>query len=98
MGFRIFISSTMDDLQEERHKIAIEIMKSENVPIMAEYMINVLDRPRGALEKKVDGCDGYLGVFHKKWGWVPENDNPSKLSVTALEYERAKGRNIPCLI
>jgi hypothetical protein len=98
LGYRIFISSTMDDLEEERHKIAIEVMRSENVPVMAEYMINVLDRPRGALEKKVDGCDGYIGVFHKRWGYVPEKDNPDKLSISAIEYERAKKRNLPCLI
>jgi hypothetical protein len=98
LGYRIFISSTMDDLEEERHKIAIEVMKSENVPIMAEYMINVLDRPRGALEKKVEGCNGYIGIFHKRWGYVPEKDNPDKLSISAIEYERAKKRNMPCLL
>ncbi|MFY9868338.1 MAG: DUF4062 domain-containing protein [Candidatus Nitrosopolaris sp.] len=77
----MFISSTMDDLEEERHKIAYEVMRNQNVPIMAEYMVNVLDPPRGALEKTVDGCDGYIGVFHKKWGYVPEKDNPDKLSI-----------------
>jgi hypothetical protein len=41
----------MDDLEEERHKIAYEVMRNQNVPIMAEYMVNVLDPPRGALEK-----------------------------------------------
>jgi hypothetical protein len=53
LGYRIFISSTMDDLEDERQKIAIEVMRSENVPITAEHMIDVLDRPRGALEKKL---------------------------------------------
>ena len=64
-------------------------MISENLPIRAEYFINVLDSPQ-ALEKEVDKCDGYIGIFHKKWGFVPEKDNPNKLSVTAIEYERAK--------
>ena len=66
-GYKIFISSTMEDLREERFKIAMEVMRSENMPIIAEHMINVLDTPRKALEKKVDECDGYIGVFHKRW-------------------------------
>jgi hypothetical protein len=49
LTYRIFISSTMDDLQEERQKIAIEIMRTQNVPIMAEYMMDVLYPPRDAL-------------------------------------------------
>jgi hypothetical protein len=98
LGYRIFISSTMVDLAEERHNIAYEVMRSENIPVMAEYKYNVLDPPRVALVKEIDKCDGFIGVFHKRWGQVPEKDNPDKLSVTAIEYERAKKRKIPLLI
>jgi hypothetical protein len=98
MGYKIFISSTMDDLQKERHKIAHEVTRSANIPIMAENMFDVINTPRKALEKKVDECNGYIGVFHKKWGYVPTNDNPDKLSVTAIEYEIARERNMPRLI
>jgi hypothetical protein len=66
-------------------------------PIMAEYTIDVIHSPREALEKLIDNCDAYIGVFHKKWGFVPEKNNPEKLSVTAIEYEKAKKRNIPKL-
>lgn len=34
--------------------------------------------------------DGFIGVFHKRWGYIPKKDNPEQLSVTAIEYERAK--------
>jgi Domain of unknown function (DUF4062) len=69
-GFKIFISSTIDDLQEERQEIALQVMKSENIP-MAENMIDVINTPRKALEKKIDERDGYICIFHKKWGYVP---------------------------
>ena len=49
------------------------------------------------IEKLVDNCDGYIGVSHNKWGFVPEKNNPEKLSVTAIEYEKAKKRSIPKL-
>lgn len=80
----------MEDLEEARKKIANEVMRSRNVPIMAEYTIDVIYTPREAIEKLVDNCDGYIGVSHNKWGFVPEKNNPEKLSVTAIEYEKAK--------
>jgi hypothetical protein len=98
MGYRIFISSTMEDLEEERNKIATEVMKSQNIPIMAEYLFDVRDNPREALEREFNKCDGYIGIFHKRWGYIPESKNPNRLSVTAIEYTWAKKRNIPRLI
>jgi hypothetical protein len=32
------------------------------------------------------------------WEYVPPDDNPEKLSVTAIEYQRAKKNRIPRLI
>ena len=91
-GYKMFISSTMDDLQLERQKISNEITNSENIPIMAERIIEVKDSPRKTIEKKVDQCDAYIGVFHIKWGYIPKIDNPLGLSITAIEYERAATR------
>jgi hypothetical protein len=54
--------------------------------------------PIFSLEKKIDECDGYIRVFPKKWGQVPKKDNAGNLSVTAIEFERAKKRNIPLLV
>ncbi|HJT47611.1 MAG TPA: DUF4062 domain-containing protein [Nitrososphaeraceae archaeon] len=98
MGYRIFISSTMDDLEEERNKIAIEIMRNQHIPIMAEFVFNVRNNPKETLEKEFNKCDGYIGIFHKRWGYIPKNDNPEKLSITAIEYTWAKKRNIPRFI
>jgi hypothetical protein len=64
---------------------------------MGEYTIDVIHTPREAIEKLVDNYDDYIGVFYKKWGFVPEKNNLEKLSVTAIEYEKAKERNIPKL-
>jgi Domain of unknown function (DUF4062) len=98
MGYRIFISSTMEDLEEEQYKISIELMKSQNIPIMAEYVFNVADNPREVLAKEFNKCEGYIGIFHKRWEYIPEKDDPDNLSVTTIEYGWAKKRNILRLI
>jgi len=98
MPSKIFISSTIDDLQVERKKIADVIVQSENLPIMSENIIDVKKTPRKVIEEKIKECNGYIGIFHKKWGYVPENDNPELLSITAIEYEMAKTLGLPRLI
>jgi hypothetical protein len=94
---KIFISSTMDDLKDLRKNVADIITKSENVPIMAENIVDV-GSPKEIIEQKLDECDCYLGIFDRRWGYVPPDDNPEKLSVTAIEYQRAKKNRIPRLI
>jgi hypothetical protein len=81
-----------------RRKVAEIIAATENIPILAENMIPVDKSPKEAIEAELDGCDCYIGIFYKKWGSIPKKDNPEKLSVTAMEYKRAKKNNIPRLI
>ena len=61
---------------------------------MAENFIGAVTVKK-LIEEKIESCDAYLGIFHKKWGYVPTNDNPDGLSATALEYENSKIINIP---
>jgi hypothetical protein len=65
---------------------------------MAEHIIDVKNSPLKTLENKVDECDAHIGVFHKKWGYVSQIDNPRRLSIAAIEYERAAIRKIPMLV
>jgi hypothetical protein len=57
-----------------------------------------LGSPKEVIERKIDECDCYLGIFDKRWGYVPPDNNPEKLSVTAIEYQRSKNNRIPRLI
>lgn len=49
-------------------------------------------------KKEFDKCDGYIGILHKRCGYIPDKENPEELSITAIEYGWAKKRNIPRLI
>jgi len=94
---KIMISSVMRNFTEVRDEVANVITKSENVPILAEKILS--DKPsKKTIEEIVKKSDYYIGIFHEKWGWVPPDDNPEKLSVTALEYTLAKDLGKPRLI
>lgn len=81
-AYKIFISSTMNDLKDLRKRVADIITESENVPIMAENIMDI-GSPKEIIEQKIDNCDCYLGIFDRRWGYIPLDDNPGKLSVTA---------------
>jgi curved DNA-binding protein CbpA len=87
----------MNDLKDLRKKVADIITESENTPIRAENVMG-LGSPKEVLEKKIDDCDAYLGIFDTRWGYIPRDNNPEKLSVTAIEYQRSRKNRIPRLI
>lgn len=87
--FRVYLSSTIEDLGEER-KAAIEIIR--------KYAV-VKDSYRASEEGVVATCTGdvrnchlYVGIIGQRYGWIPdqkEND-PDAKSITELEYEAGK--------
>ena len=97
-AYRILISSVMDDyLKPIRKRIAEIVTKNYHVPVMAEDIVDV-NIPKETIENIVNSCQAYIGVFHSRWGYIPQSDNPKKLSVTAIEFHRAKENNIPTLV
>ena len=40
----------------------------------------------------VDKADIYIGIYAWRYGWVPDFDNPEKISITEMEFNRALER------
>lgn len=96
---RVFVSSTMKDLPNERFAV-VERLKSFNVDVINAEDIN----PSGlgswdTLEAKIDSADIFVLILGNTYGWVPK-DGPKKelgLSVTHLELKYAQELGIPVL-
>ncbi len=96
---RVFISSTMDDLQEERMSVADAI--NENSfweSINAESFVARSESPREVCLEEVKSSHIYIGIFKDRYGYIPSNDNPQGCSVVVLEYNEAKNNRLPILI
>jgi hypothetical protein len=61
---------------------------------MAENFIGV-NTVKKLIEEKIKSCHAYIGIFHEKWGYIPIDNNPHGLSVTAIEYDTSKIIDIP---
>ena len=47
---------------------------------------------------KVSACDVFVGIYKNRYGFIPEGNNPGELSVTELEYNKAKELKKPIII
>jgi|GEM_PF-3100275 len=95
---KVMISSTARDLPEHRKQVMDACLRQSMLPKMMEHLpANDLEAISASL-KMVDEADIYIGVFAFRYGYVPKEGNPDQISVTEMEYRRAKERGIPRLI
>jgi hypothetical protein len=92
--YQIFVSSTYDDLREERASIIWGILKSENIPVGMENFSASNDRGWGIIQKTIDDSDIYVLLIAGRYGSMDED---TQKSWTEKEYDYAKEKNIPVL-
>jgi hypothetical protein len=86
------ISSTALDLPEHRKQVLEACIKAGVFPIGIEHLpARDVTGIRASLEM-VDQADIYIGIYARRYGWVPDFDNPGKISITEIEFSRALER------
>src|SRR5438128_1369969 len=94
-GFRIYVSSTTNDLENCRAAVVDQIRRLGHEPVSMEgYGASTLPPVRKCLED-VARCDLYVGLFAWRYGHVPQGE---PFSITELEYREASRRGRPRLI
>lgn len=91
----VMISSTARDLPEYRSQVMDACMRASMTPKMMEHLPAQDTDAIDASLAMVDEADVYLGIFAHRYGYIPKDHD---ISITQMEYERAKERNIPRLI
>jgi hypothetical protein len=86
---RVFLSSTWEDLQAERHAVERALHRMQDADFVGmEYFGSRPETPRAASLAEVDRSDIYVGLFGRRYG----------SGITEAEYRRARERSLPCLI
>jgi hypothetical protein len=86
---KIYISSTSADLHEFRSTVAAFLRKQNMTVIAMDDYVATDKRPLAKCLADVASADVYVGIFAKRYGDVPEADNPDSRSITELEYRQA---------
>src|SRR3954447_17726852 len=84
MASRAYVSATFKDLQAHRRIVQVVLKRFGYEDVAMEYYVAEDKRPLDKCLQDVADCDLYIGIFAWRYGFVPETDNPEKLSVTEL--------------
>ena len=86
---KIYLSSTYLDLKYHRAKVARALRKAGYEVVMMEEYVARDERVEFACQGDVVTCDVYVGIFAWRYGHIPKDNNPERLSVTEIEYTAA---------
>lgn len=95
---KIFISSTIIDLQDERSAIEEVIRSLYLNAFRSECFIAYPETPKQLCLRKASECDIFIGVYKEKYGTIPTEENPYCKSIPEMEYDVAMERNKPMLL
>ena len=84
---RIYVSSTLADLKDERQAVLDWIRQRHDDPVHS-YVADT-DTVRASCIADVAGCDVYVLLIAWRYGTVADGPNPHGRSITELEYEAA---------
>ena len=92
--YSVFISSTYEDLVDERQALLGVALENDYIPVGMEQFHAYPASQWQVITKMIDECDAYLLVIGGRYGSMEEG---SGISYTEKEYNYAKSKGIPVL-
>src|SRR5262245_26301470 len=96
---RVFVSSTMRDLRNERRAVCRRLAEFNFEPVNAEEWAPGGDSSWGQIREEIEASDIFVLLLGDRYGWIPEigPESEHRLSVTHLEYHAAVDHELPIL-
>ena len=92
--YQVFVSSTYEDLQEERKAVMESLLQMNCFPVGMEYF-NASDESQwDVIKQLIDECDYYVLIIAGRYGSIEESTG---ISYTQKEYEYAVSKGIPVI-
>ncbi len=90
--YQIFVSSTFEDLKEERSQVIRAILEMGHIPVGMEMFSAADEEQWKIIARQIDESDYYVVIVGHRYGSVTGG-----VSYTEKEYDYAVGRNVPVL-
>ena len=91
--YQVFVSSTYEDLRDERLEVMQALLELNCIPCGMEYFPAANEDAWTFIKKLIDACDYYVVIIGGKYG---SEDTEGK-SYTRKEYEYALSKGIPTI-
>ena len=92
--YQVFISSTYEDLKEERKELIENLLNLKYLPSGMEMFSASNEEQFKYIKKIIDSCDYYILILGARYGSIEKN---SGKSFTEMEYDYALEKGIPIL-
>jgi len=90
--YQIFVSSTYEDLKEERDLVIKAILEMGHFPVGMEMFSAGDEQQWELIKKQIDDCDYYIVISAFRYGTLDGD-----ISFTEKEYDYAKINGVPTL-
>lgn len=91
--YQVFVSSTYEDLINERLEVVNALLELDCIPCGMEYFPAANEDQWTFIKKLIDRCDYYIVIIGGKYG----SEHPDGKSYTQKEYEYAVFKQIPTI-
>lgn len=91
--YQVFVSSTYDDLREERQEVMRALLTLDCIPTGMELFPAADDDSWTHIQRFIAGCDYYVVIVAGRYG----STGPSGTGYTEMEYDYAIQASIPVL-
>jgi hypothetical protein len=88
--YQVFVSSTFDDLKDERRRVMQTLMEMDCLPAGMELFPAADEEQWAFIRRVIDDCDYYLLVIGGRYGSI----TPDGISYTEKEFDYAVSRGI----
>ncbi len=96
--YQIFISSTYEDLKEERKKVQDTILTMYHFPIGMEMFSAADEEQWEIIRETIDSSDYYVLIIGHRYGSIIEEGEYAGISYTQKEFRYALEQKIPILV
>lgn len=91
--YTVFVSSTYNDLKEERQEVMQALLEMDCIPCAMELFPAANEEQFEFIKSIIDDCDYYVLILAGKYGSM----NSAGISYTELEFKYALEHNIPII-
>lgn len=93
--YQIFVSSTYEDLKEERRKVFQAILRMGHIPVAMEYF-GAADNPSWDIIKNaMETSDYYVLIIGQRYGATMKDASGAEIGYTHREFNYAKELGLP---
>ena len=95
--YQVFVSSTYEDLKEERKEISKAILECECFPAGMELFPASSKKQWDVIKRVIDASDIYIVIIAGRYGSTTKDDNGHIISYTEMEFNYAMQQNKPII-